>query len=62
MKAIATKRIEDYINYMKNFDGSLEMKVELFYSCAGKIHLAFDLDLLTKEEKKEFLRKAAAAI
>ena len=58
----AISKINDYISYMMRVEGSYQMKVELYYACCGKIHLAFDLGLISKDEKKELLRDSARAI
>ena len=62
LKTKAISRINDYIEYIKTFKPGPINKRELYSACCGKIHLAFDLELITKEEKHELLQRAANSI
>ena len=62
LRTTAIERINSYITYAENTDCDIQMDRELYYSACGKIHLAFDLELITKDEKRALLSEAANRI
>ena len=62
LKTIAMTKINDFITYMQDYDCSSDTKKELYYACSGKIHLAFELGLINRDERKALLKRAAECL